>query len=66
MTGLSAWFLVLHPEGPLHYAGLAVFLLGLLGWTLGGSWWMRARSEVIDVNEMLKLKREQDRKRRGR
>jgi hypothetical protein len=27
--------------------------------------WMRARAEVVDVEELLKLKREQERKRRG-
>jgi len=27
--------------------------------------WMRARAEVVDLQELLKLKREQERKQRG-
>jgi hypothetical protein len=44
----------------------AAFLVGMLVWTIGGIWWMRARSEVIDVGELIKLKREAERKGRGR
>jgi hypothetical protein len=38
----------------------------MLVWTIGGIWCMRARSEVIDVGELIKLKREAERKGRGR
>jgi len=56
-----------HGEGPALYAGLAGFLGMTLVWTVGGIAWMKARAEVVDVNELLKLKREQERKhRRGR
>lgn len=45
----------------------AVFLVSLLVWTVGGIWWMKARAEVIDVNEVIRQKREAERKtRRGR
>jgi hypothetical protein len=54
-----------HGEGPGLYIGLAAFLGMTLVWTVGGIWWMKARAEVVDVNELLKLKREQERKRRG-
>lgn len=47
--------------------GLGVFLLGLAVWTVGGIIWMRARSEVVDVEDLLRLKREAERnRRRGR
>ncbi|WP_143737007.1 hypothetical protein [Erythrobacter tepidarius] len=45
----------------------AVFLVGLLVWTVGGIWWMKSRAEVIDANEVIRQKREAERKsRRGR
>jgi hypothetical protein len=37
----------------------------MLAWTVGGIWWMKARAEVVDLQELLKLKRELDRKKRG-
>ncbi len=44
----------------------AVFLLGVLVWAVGGILWMRTRSEVVDVEELLRFKREAQRKsRRG-
>ena len=46
----------------------AVFLLGVLVWAAGGIMWMRARAEVIDVDQLIKQKREAEHKsqRRGR
>ena len=52
-----------HGEGQALYIGLAAFMGMMLVWTVGGTWWMRARAEIVDVNELLKLKREADRKR---
>lgn len=49
-------------EGAPIDAGLALFLGAMLVWTVGGVWWMRARAEVVDVAEMLRLKREAERK----
>jgi hypothetical protein len=35
----------------------AIFLIGVLIWAVGGIWWMRARSEVIDVNALIDQRR---------
>ena len=69
LVPLLLWFAdyaAKHGEGPNFFIGLALYLGGMLIWTVGGIWWMKARAEVVDVNELLKLKREQDRKKRHR
>lgn len=45
------------------YPGLAAFMGMVLVWSLGGIAWMRPRAEVVDVDELLKLKREAERRR---
>lgn len=65
MTGLFVWFAVSYPEGPMHFAGLAAYLLALLVWMIGSIRWMKARSEVVDVQALLQQKRENKRKRRS-
>ncbi len=54
------------PEGPVFVAALSGFIIAMAAWAIGGIIWMRARAEVVDVQELLRLKREQERKRRGR
>jgi hypothetical protein len=54
-----------HGEEPDFTIGLALYLGGMLVWTVGGIWWMKARAEVVDLQELLKLKRDLDRKKRG-
>jgi len=44
----------------------AGFLVVVGIWAVTMVRWMLARSEVIDVNEMLKLKRDQERARKGK
>ncbi len=68
LVPLLVWFdgySAAHAGGPGFAKGMALFIGGMLFWTVGGIWWMRARAEVVDLDAMLKLKREQDRKRRG-
>jgi hypothetical protein len=68
LVPLMLWFASYaaeHGEGPDFYIGLALYLGGMLAWTVGGIWWMKARAEVVDLQELLKLKRELDRKKRG-
>jgi hypothetical protein len=68
LVPLLVWFTQYaetHESGLQFAIGMALFFAGMLVWTLGGIWWMRARAEVVDVEELLKLKREQERKRRG-
>lgn len=74
----SAWMALLVPvlivftihaeatEGtPAFFVGLALFVGATLVWSLAMVLWMRARAEVVDVNALLKLKREEERKRRS-
>lgn len=56
-----------HDSDPGFFVAGALFLLATLVWSLGGIWWMKARAEVVDLDALLKLKREAERKgRRGR
>ncbi len=51
---------------PQFFVALGLFLFATLVWSLAGIWWMKARAEVVDVEALLKLKREAERKgRRG-
>lgn len=54
------------PDGPELYPALVAFLLATTVWAIGGIMWTRARAEVVDIQELLRLKREQERKRRRR
>jgi len=52
-------------EGRLEFGvALALYLAAVLVWSLASIRWMKARSEVVDVQEMLRLKHENERKRR--
>jgi hypothetical protein len=66
LIGGFALFAEKQPESPAFAAVLAGFIIAMSVWAIGGIIWMRARSETVDVEELLKLKREADRKRRGR
>jgi hypothetical protein len=52
-------------SGPEFVTALVLFLAFTLVWCLGGIWWMKARAEVVDVEAVLKLKREAERQQRG-
>lgn len=64
-TGGFFWFASNTPEGPAFKFGLVVYLVAMAAWGTGGTMWMKARAEVVDIEELLKLKREVDAKRRG-
>jgi hypothetical protein len=66
ITGLFAWFASSEPEGTRFYLGLGLYLAAMLVWGIGGMIWMRRRSEVVDFEELLALKRERDAQRSGR
>jgi len=65
ITGGFFWFASNTPEGPAFKLGLVVYLVAMAAWGTGGTMWMKARAEVVDIEELLKLKREVDAKRRG-
>jgi hypothetical protein len=50
---------------PEFWVAVALYLVWTLVWSRASIRWMKARAEVVDVEELLKLKREQERKRRG-
>ncbi|MDC8754873.1 hypothetical protein OIK40_09495 [Erythrobacter sp. sf7] len=47
---------------PEFWGALALYLVTVLVWSLASIRWMKARAEVIDVDKLLRQKREQDRK----
>lgn len=54
-----------HENDPGFVIAVALFMLATLVWTLGGIWWMKARAEVVDVEELLRLKHEAERRKCG-
>ena len=66
LIGGFAVFAESAPQSPVFAAVLAGFIIAVTFWAIGGIVWMRARAEVVDVEQLLKLEREQDRKQRGR
>ena len=51
---------------PAFWLALAMFIAATLVWSIAMIAWMKARAEVVDVQELLRLKRQNDRKQRGR
>lgn len=47
---------------PMFAVALGLFLLALAVWSIAMIVWMRARSEVIDVTDILRKKHENDRR----
>lgn len=65
IMGLFAWFTSGNSPSPVNVmVGTGAFLAAMLVWTIAGIRWMKARAEVVDLEELLKLKREADRNRR--
>lgn len=64
LAPLIAWF-AHHTgqtaSGPDYRSALALLLVGLVIWSIGGVWWMIARATVIDTVE---LQRDRQRERR--
>lgn len=63
MSGLFIAFAMREPTGAVLYTGLALFMLGMTVWGVGGMVWMRRRAEVVDLDELLAIKRARDRQR---
>lgn len=49
---------------PEFWGAVALYLTAVLVWSLAGIRWMRARSEVVDIEKLLRQQREHDRNRR--
>lgn len=54
------------PEGQPMQIGHVIFMLAIAAWAIGGTLWMRSRAEVVDCEELLKLKHERDAEQRRR
>jgi hypothetical protein len=64
LTTAFAIYSEAHKDSSEMTIALVLYIAAMLIWTLGGIWWMKARAEVVDMQELLKLKRELDAKRR--
>ncbi|MFM7402801.1 MAG: hypothetical protein ACKO1N_01645 [Erythrobacter sp.] len=53
-----------HEGQPIFTVALVIYLVLTLVWSVAMIWWMRRRAEVVDVEAMLRLKREAERKAR--
>lgn len=53
-----------HEGVPEFLIALALYLAATLIWSLAMIAWMKARAEIVDVAELLRLKRETDRRQR--
>lgn len=66
ITGLFLWFASGEPEGVPLWTGLAAYLVAMMVWGLGMMRWMLARSEIVDLEDLLAFKRAQDDAKRRR
>lgn len=64
IMGAFALFSESQHSDRMFAAGLAGFLVAMGVWTIGGIMWMKARAEVVDIEKLLREKREMERKRR--
>ncbi|MFM5925219.1 MAG: hypothetical protein ACKOPG_13635 [Novosphingobium sp.] len=65
LTGTFVWLMGEKPTGAKVAAYVAGYTLAMCGWAIAMIAWMKARSEVIDMDELLELKRELDRKKQS-
>ena len=65
LTAPFVWLMARQPSEAQVAAYVAGYVLLTVGWSLAMLRWMYLNSEVIDINELLKLKRELD-ARKGR
>lgn len=66
ITGLFLWFAESEPEGVRLWVGLAAYLAAMMIWGFGMMRWMLARSETVNLEDLLAFKREQDKAKRRR
>lgn len=60
-TGLFIWIMANIASGPAMTAATIIFLLASILWSIAMIRWMKARSEIVDLDELLAIKRERDR-----
>jgi hypothetical protein len=60
IAGVFTWGMASEPEGGPLIAIIVAFVAATAGWILGMTRWMYVRSEVVQIEELLALKREKD------
>ncbi len=65
---LFIWAMSSAPNGRIQGLYTMIYVVAMLGWSIAMFLWMKARSEIVDFDELIQIKREQDRakKRSGR
>lgn len=68
VTGLFMWMMNGAQTDALTTLYIILYIAAIVLWSLAMMRWMKARSEIVDFEELLQIKREQDRakKRSGR
>ena len=68
IVGSSMWITASRPGGMLLWLCVGLFAVAMLLWAVAMIRWMKARSEIIDIDDLLQIKRERDatNKRKGR
>lgn len=66
MAGLFVLFMNGEPTKGTMIAMLILYVVATTAWAIAMIRWMKARSEIIDMEDLLALKRERDRQRSGR
>ena len=67
LCGFYMWSLSGKPSASRIAIATLLYVLAMTGWAFAMIRWMMARSEMVDMKELLKLKRELDeQKQRGR
>ncbi len=54
------WAISSEPSGAFLALIVGSYILALLGWVIAMIRWMKARSEIVNLEELLALKRERD------
>lgn len=67
IVGLFVWAISLELSRTLTGLFISLYIVAMLLWSIAMIRWTKARSEIVDMQELLKIKREQDiaRKKRG-
>jgi|GEM_PF-6564893 hypothetical protein len=61
--GFLAVLVSIEPRTTAFYVTLAAFVTAMAAWGVGGIVYMRTRAEIVDIDELLRPKREIERER---
>jgi hypothetical protein len=55
LAALTMWFIdhvEANGKGAAFYDALALLVVGMIAWFIGGLWWMVARADIVEVAEL--------------